>query len=105
MKNLSLLKKFSYITVVITILTIVIGYIILNNKKNNIEKEVLENTKVELKNLAESSIQSKLDVGISNAISISNDSMIKASLLENNRELAINALSNLSIKMKESTPF
>ena len=43
--------------------------------------------------------------GISNAISISNDSSIKDSLISNNRQLAINALTTLSDNMKKSTPF
>lgn len=50
-------------------------------------------------------IESKLDVGISNAISIANDSYIKEALSTNNRDLAIKTLSTLTENMKKSTPF
>ena len=50
-------------------------------------------------------INGKLDVGISNAVSIANDSSIKESLSSNNRQLAVNALATLSENMKKSTPF
>ncbi len=105
MKNLSLLKKFSLITVIITVIMLLIGYFILNNQKNDLEEEVIQNTMIELQNNSESALESKLDVGISNAISIANDSMIKKSLKEENRDLGIEVLKNLSANMKESTPF
>ena len=105
MSNLTILKKFSFMTVALTIVMLVISFFILNNKKEIITTEVINKTKDELQKTADLKINGKLEVGISNAISIANDAMIQKSLLENNRELAINALSSLSAKMKESTPF
>ena len=105
MKDLSIGKKFTLINVVVTLLVLVIGYFILNKYKNNLTNEVYDDVKVELNTLSKIKIEAKFEAGISNAISISNDSLIKESLLSNNRQLAINALATLSDNMKKSTPF
>jgi len=105
MKNLSIAKKFSFLAVIVTLLMLVIGYLVLNKYKNDLTYEVYDGVKNELNDLSKLKIQSKLDVGISNAISISNDGKIKQSLVENDRQLAITALASLSSSMKESTPF
>ena len=105
MKDLSIGKKFTLINVMVTILVLVIGYFILNKYKNDLTNEVYNDVKVELNTLSKIKIEAKFEAGISNAISISNDSLIKESLLSNNRQLAINALSTLSSNMKKSTPF
>ena len=105
MKDLSIGKKFTLINVVVTLLVLVIGYFILNKYKNNLTNEVYDDVKVELNTLSKAKIEAKFEAGISNAISISNDSSIKDSLISNNRQLAINALATLSDNMKKSTPF
>ncbi|RXI42400.1 chemotaxis protein [Malaciobacter mytili] len=105
MKDLSISKKFTLVSFIMTLLTIVIGYFILNNYKNSLIKDVYKNIEIDLKNIANDRIEGKFDVGISNAISIANDTMIKRALAENNRDLAIEALANLSKNMKDNTPF
>ena len=105
MKNWSIAKKFTLIAFIVTCLMLVIGYLILNKYKNDLSMEVYENTKKELDVLSKDKIKSKFDVGISNAISISNDGLIKLSLKNNDRSFAIGALSSLSANMKASTPF
>jgi methyl-accepting chemotaxis protein len=105
MKDLSIGKKFTLINVVVTLLVLVIGYFILNKYKNNLTNEVYDDVKVELNTLSKAKIEAKFEAGISNAISISNDALIKEALVSNNRQLAINALATLSDNMKKSTPF
>ncbi len=105
MENVSISKKFTLITVIITLLMLLIGFLLLNYNKNKLVLELYTEVQTELNQLTENKIQSKLDVGISNAISIANDDMIKIALETQNRDLAINALGNLSKNMKESTPF
>uniref|UniRef100_UPI004047E874 methyl-accepting chemotaxis protein n=1 Tax=Aliarcobacter sp. TaxID=2321116 RepID=UPI004047E874 len=105
MKSMSISKKFTTVTVFVTLVMLVIGYLVLNNYKNELTKEVYSDVTSELNRLSSFSIESKLDVGISNAISISNDSSIKIALSQNNREQAITALVSLSDNMKKSTPF
>ena len=77
MKSMSISKKFTMVTIIVTIVMLVIGYLILNNYKNELTKEVYSDVRTELNRISLLAIESKLDVGISNAISISNDSSIK----------------------------
>jgi methyl-accepting chemotaxis protein len=105
MNSMSIAKRFTVTTVFVTIIMLIVGYLVLNNYKNKLEKEVYTDIKSELKRISSMNIDAKLDVGISNAISISNDSLIKESLATNNRQLAISSLSSLSNNMKKSTPF
>ncbi|MDD2887829.1 MAG: methyl-accepting chemotaxis protein [Aliarcobacter sp.] len=105
MKDLTIGKKFTLINIIVTILVLVIGYFILNKYKNDLTKEVYNDVKIELETLSKIKIEGKFEVGISNAISISNDSSIKNALASNNRQMAIDALATLSDNMKKSTPF
>ncbi|MGE3593110.1 MAG: methyl-accepting chemotaxis protein, partial [Arcobacter sp.] len=105
MQDLSINKKFTLTNVIVTLLVLVIGYFILNKYKNDLTEEVYNDVKIELNALTVLKIEGKLEAGISNAISISNDSSIKEALANNDRELAIKTLANLSKSMKESTPF
>ena len=105
MNTLSISKKFAFITIISTLLMLIISYFILNSKKDELSQEILYKTQKELIYSSNTKISSKLDVGISNAVSIVNDSMIQKALIENNRDLAITALSSLSSNMKKSTPF
>jgi len=105
MKSMSIIKKFTTVTIFVTIAMLIIGYLLLNNFKNQLTQEVYAEVKLELKRISMMGIESKLDVGISNAISISNDSSLKEALSQRNRELAIKSLASLTDNMKKSTPF
>ena len=105
MKDLNISKKFTLINLIVTLLVLMMGYFVLNKYKNDLVDEVHNDVIANLKSLSEQRIKAKLEVGISNAISIANDSSIKESLANNDRELAIKTLANLSTSMKESTPF
>jgi len=59
----------------------------------------------DLKGRTKNELDNKFSVGISNAVSISNDASVRTSLQTGNRELAISALTNLSKMMKSSTEF
>ena len=105
MGSMNIAKKFSLITFVVTLLMLIVGYLILNNSKNELISELYEDVKIDLNNLTSQKINSKLEVGISNAISIANDNMIKIALKSNDKQMAQNALATLSENMKKSTPF
>ncbi len=105
MKKHSLLGKFTSIAVVVSIVTIILGYIGLTLYKSTIEKSVYENTQNDLLTLIDTSLRSKKDIGITNAYSIANDGLIKKSLAENQRDLAIGSLKNISKTFKEHTDF
>ena len=98
-------KKFTLVNVVITFAVLIIGYLVLNIYKNNLTQEVYNDVQANLVNSANLRIGSKLDVGISNAISVANDSNIQEALANYDRDLAIRTVSRLSSSMKESTPF
>lgn len=74
-------------------------------QKVNQENEIYKETIKELKAMSKENLYAKFSAGISNAVSIANDWMIKKALKNNNRELAIESLKNLSKAMKESTDF
>jgi len=105
MKNFSISKKFTLVSLSVTVLSIVIGYFTLNYYKNQLTNDVYNSIKSELSKSSKDRIKAKFDVGISNAISIANDSMIKKALVTNDRDLAIKALAKLSQSMKSNTPF
>ncbi|MGB5793660.1 methyl-accepting chemotaxis protein, partial [Poseidonibacter sp.] len=105
MNKLSITKRFTLINFFITLIMLIIGYFILNSYKNELITEVYEETVSELTYLSKQKIKSKFEVGITNAISISNNGLIKESLKSNDRSIAVNALSSLAKDMKESTPF
>ena len=73
MKSMSLAKKFAVIPLIVV-------YFILNYYKNDLRNEVYNDLNIELNYLADQKLKSKLEVGISNAISISNDGLIQNSL-------------------------
>ncbi|PPK62671.1 methyl-accepting chemotaxis protein [Malaciobacter marinus] len=105
MKNFSISKKFTLVSLTVTVLAILIGYFTLNYYKNQLINDVYSSIKNELSKSSIDRIKAKFDVGISNAISIANDSMIKEALVKNDRDLAIKALEKLSQSMKSNTPF
>ncbi|RXK03692.1 chemotaxis protein [Arcobacter sp. CECT 8989] len=104
-KNMSIQKKFSFVTVLIIFVALVISFLVFNYYKNITEEEVYQSTLDELTTHVTENVQAKKDVGISNALSIANDGRIKKALRENNRELAILSLKSISKEMKDHTPF
>lgn len=105
MKNLTISKKLAIIVSIISLLALVIGFFVLQYQKSHLIEEVQTQAVEELQNMSNNNIDAKLSVGISNAVSIANDGMIQQALLLNDRQIAIDALKNLSNSMKESTEF
>ncbi|MEA3498660.1 MAG: methyl-accepting chemotaxis protein [Campylobacterota bacterium] len=105
LKNSSIRKKFTVISIGITTVALITSYMFLNIHKNKTEVEVYKQTKTELQRLVDDRIEAKKAVGISNAVSIANDGRVKKALKTNDRKWAILTLGFISKKMKESTPF
>ena len=105
MKNLSIGKKLVMIVAAISLLSLVIGFIVLSVESKHLEEDVHLQAAKDLQVKSDENIYAKMSVGISNAVSIANDGMIKKSLIENDRKFAIDALKMLSKSMKESTEF
>ena len=105
MKRKAISKKFINNSVLVSLVIILLGYFTLNTYKKTIDEEVYKNTKNELFTTYNEYIKSKKDIGITNAFSISNDGLIKESLQNNKRELAINSLKNINAILKNGTSF
>ena len=101
---MSITKRINLISVTISIVLILITFIVLNTYKNDLEKKVYLETKLELNSLLTNKITAKKTVGITNAISIANDGRIKKALKINDRSWGIATLSFISSKMKKDTP-
>ncbi len=105
MNNFTIGKKIGIVVTLISVIALIIGIVVLQYQKSHLKDEVYERDALSLQHMSEDNINAKFGVGISNAVSIANDGMLKKSLKENNREIAINALSKLSKAMKDSTDF
>ena len=105
MKIKSIGFKISLVVMILSLASLFGGYLILNYNKNIAKEDVYSQFNNELRTMVNNKLQSKKDIGISNAVSISNDGRIKSALKNNNREEAILTLKFISEKMKESTPF
>ena len=98
--NMSLKLKLGMGIAGISLVALLIAFFILQFEAGQMKKEVERNAVSALQVSAENKIFSKMSVGISNAVSIANDAQIKNALRTGERELAINALSELSKNMK-----
>jgi len=105
MKRITITKKFSTIALIVALVTIILSFLVLGFYKNSMTEDVYQSFSKDLKQNVQTQIASKMDIGITNAISIANDNMIQEALAQNERGKAINALKNLSSKFKASTEF
>jgi methyl-accepting chemotaxis protein len=84
---------------------LVVSYGVFMYLESNIEKKVIKTTVKDLQFLANSRLDAKFAVGISNAVSIANDVRIYSALNVMDREIAIHSLKDISQKYKKYTPF
>ena len=105
LKNQSVSRKVSLSIIAVSIISLLVGFLILNWYSIKIEDEVNTKFVENLQKETNAKFQLKKDVGISNAVSVANDGKIKQALEENNRDIAIKSLQNLGKSLKSSTPF
>jgi len=104
-KDISIQRKFIVISSVITLVVFLGSFFVLNYFKNHTIDEVYEHTTSELVEHTKEAVEEKMNVGISNALSIANDGRVKKALRQNNRDLAIISLKTIAKEMKDYTPF
>ena len=104
-QNQSVSRKVSLSIIAVSIISLLVGFLILNWYSIKIEDEVNTKFVENLQKETNAKFQLKKDVGISNAVSVANDGKIKQALEENNRDIAIKSLQNLGKSLKSSTPF
>jgi len=105
MKETSIQKKFTLTSILITAIMLIIGFSILNYFKHTTELKVISQSQQELQIRLQENIQAKMDIGLTNAISMANDGRIKKTIRENERKWGIMSLKTISTKMKKDTPF
>ena len=104
-KNFSLKSKLAIGIAGISIVAIIVADIVLQMQATKMKHQVENDAAKALQVSADNMIFAKMSVGISNAVSIANDGVLKESLRSGNREMAIEALKNLNDNMKASTEF
>jgi len=105
LKNISLSRKFTIVSIIITIVVFLGSFLVLNHLKSITQEKILLETKRELHNKILENINDKKVIGITNAISMANDGRVKKSLRNKDRQWGIKSLSTISIEMKTYTPF
>ncbi|MEA3353133.1 MAG: cache domain-containing protein [Campylobacterota bacterium] len=105
MGNLTISKKIVVSVLAVSLVAFISAFLILSYYKGQTELYVHKDVDKTLQTSANNKIFAKKSVGISNAVSIANDSAVKESLKTNDRKLAIKALSTLGANMKASTEF
>ncbi|MCD4757628.1 MAG: methyl-accepting chemotaxis protein, partial [Arcobacteraceae bacterium] len=97
----SIAQRLIAVAVIFLLFGMLAGYLIINN----IEKDVFKNAKKNLSDMLIQRVAGKQVAGITNAVSISQNTVVRDALLTNNRDIAINSLKDISSGMKNGTPF
>lgn len=102
---MSVTFKLNAAVIGVSLASLMFGAVVLFQYQNKTKAEIYQNTKSDLISDSIEKIESKKRVGITNALSIANDSRIKKALQTNNRKYAIESLSEISKLMKTNTEF
>ena len=105
MKRVLISRKFTFIAIIVAVVTIILSYIGLNLYKSTIKNEIYENTQKELIDTFNSYVNAKKDIGVTNAFSIANDGQIKKAMYRNKRLLAENSLKSINQILRDGTSF
>jgi PAS domain S-box-containing protein len=103
--NLKLFHKLLISLVLVILLLGVLLFIGANIFIKETKKEIFNQQMVYLKKYFDLKLHTKKQVGITNAITLSQDSIIKKALITNNRSLVIEELKNISKLLKKYTDF
>ncbi len=105
MKFTSVSTKLNIAIIGLSFVVLLLAFFVMFHYMKSITADVYTNTQKNLRESADTHLQSKMKVGITNAISIANDQRIKTALISGNRDIAIDSLKNISANMKEYTKF
>jgi len=103
--NLSIAKKIHLPLIISIVIGLIIVSVVSWFSIQNIQEEVYEKTKFELKNIFEAKMEAKKDVGITNAIAIANNYYVIEALKENDINIALKGLKHLTNEYKRETKF
>jgi len=105
MPYISINIKLNIMVAVTSLVILSLGVIVLFYQTQKISDSLYQETKTILIDKAKNEIASKMSVGITNAVSLSNDPRITQALETNNQKLAIEAIEEISSRMKKYTNF
>ena len=104
-KRISIIKKviilFSFLAV-----TVIMGVIFfMNDEAMYIREDTLTQVQEDLERSIKHHIHEKFSIGLTNSIAIANNSLLRQSLKENNRTLAMDALKGLAKEYRQNSDF
>ncbi|MEA3315613.1 MAG: methyl-accepting chemotaxis protein [Campylobacterota bacterium] len=105
MKTKSIGGKINLSIVGISLISLIVAFLVLFYYLQQTEKNTYHQLSEDLQVLANDKINSKKSIGISNAVSISNDGRIRKALENQKRGLAVEALKLIIPMYKKSTPY
>ncbi len=97
----SIAQRLIGVAIAFLLVAVFVGYIIIDGIKTDVFKSAKNN----LINMLDERIAGKQLAGITNAVSISQNTVLKEALTTQNRDLAIGAIKDISSSMKDGTPF
>lgn len=104
-KDLSIGKKIHIpliTSIVVGFIVIIINYFI---SIDDMKEDVYKNERKSLKLVYKNAMESKRNIGLTNAINLSKNYNVIRSLKENDRQIAINGISSLSDEFKQNTNY
>ena len=105
MKDMRISSKIFVLSSLVTLVLIIISSVLLLSKVSEIKQNIVSDEINKLHNLLHSKIVAKKHVGLTNALSISNNGVLKEALITNDRAMAIESLSSISKNFKNYTSF
>lgn len=98
-------KKITTLVVVVTLVLLVVAFFILSYLRSDIVTSTHKNIELSLVQKVTDRLQSKFDIGVTNAVAIANDSKVIEALANNDRAVAIKAMLHLGQKYKDDTNY
>ena len=105
MKNLNISKKVFLLNSLVAIVLISISSYIMFAKTSTIENDTINKEMKALHVLLDKDIQEKQNIGLTNAIALSNNQDLAIALAQDDRELAIKTFANVGDDFKKNTNF
>jgi len=104
-KHMAINFKVNLLILLISIIGLIISYFYLNSLANDIKTEVYSKQQSQLSSLLNSKLETKNLIGLTNIISIANNTLIIKALKTNDRDLAIATLASINSEFKKYTNF
>ncbi|MGE4266774.1 MAG: methyl-accepting chemotaxis protein [Deferribacterales bacterium] len=102
---MSIKFKIILLATLVSVVVLLVTYLIMANAAEKIEKNIYASSAASLNSTYLDKMNTKMQVGITNVVSFSNDPVIISSLLSGDRQAVINRLSGISDLFKKNTEY